>query len=108
MITRRLSLLLATLFVLSMTFAAPVFASGVGDWNNGDDHNGCWCDDSNGNHNGDHNGDESWCDDNDDDNGNHNDGDDDWSNGNHDDDEWCDDNGNGNGDDDDDNNGDDA
>ena len=80
MITRRLSLLLATLFVLSMTFAAPVFASGDGDWNNGDDHNGCWCDD-NGNHNGD------------DDNGNHN----------GDDDEWCDDdngNGHGNGDDD--------
>ncbi len=63
MITRRLSLLLATLFVLSMTFAAPVFASGEGDWNNGDDHNGCWCDD-NGNHNGD---DDEWCDD---DNGN--------------------------------------
>src|SRR5687768_3605365 len=95
MITRRLSLLLATLFVLSMTFAAPVFASGDGDWNNGDDHNGCWCDDSNGNHNGDDNGDESWCDD----NGNHND--DDGSNGNH-DDEWCDDNG-----DDEDDNGDD-
>ena len=106
MITRRLSLLLATLFVLSMTFAAPVFASGEGDWNNGDDHNGCWCDDSNGNHNGDddngnHNGDESWCDDsNGDDNGNHND-DDDWSNGNH-DDECDDDNGHGHG------NGDDA
>ena len=87
---KRLSLLLAALFALSMTFAAPVFASGNGDWNNGDHHNGCWCDDSNGNHN-----------------------DDDWSNGNHDDDEWCDDNngngndddanGNGNGDDDDDN-----
>ena len=87
MITRRLSLLLATLFVLSMTFAAPVFASGDGDWNNGDDHNGCWCDDSNGDDNGNH----------DDDNGNH---DDDGSNGNH--DEWCDDNGNGNGNGDDD------
>ena len=85
--TKRLSLLLAAVFVLSMTFAAPVFASGDGDWNNGDDHNGCWCDDSNGNHNGD----------------------DDWSNGNHDE---CDDNngnghGNGNGDDDDDNGDDD-
>ncbi len=76
MITRRLSLLLATLFVLSMTFAAPVFASGDGDWNNGDDHNGCWCDDSNGNHDGDdngnHDGDDEWCDDNGDGNGNGN------------------------------------
>jgi hypothetical protein len=101
--TKRLTLLLAAMFVLSMTFVAPVFASGNGDWNNGDDHNGCWCDDSNGNHNGDddngnHNGDDEWCDDNGDDNGNHND-DDDWSNGNHDDE--CDDDDDGNGDDDD-------
>jgi hypothetical protein len=79
MITRRLSLMLATLFVLSMTFAAPVFASGDGDWNNGDDHNGCWCDDSNG----DHNGDESWCDD----NGNGNGDDDDDDDGDDDDDD---------------------
>ena len=97
MISRRLSLLLATLFVLSMTFAVPVFASDEGDWNNGDDHNGCWCDDSNGDHNGDDNGDDNGNHDDEDSNGNHND---DGSNGNH-DDEWCDDNGNGNGDDDD-------
>jgi hypothetical protein len=38
---KRLSLLLAALFVAATLFAAPVIASGNGDHNgNGDDHNG--------------------------------------------------------------------
>jgi len=47
------------MFAFSMMFAAPVFASGDDDWNDGDDH-GCFVHDDHGDH---------W-----------------WSNGNHDDD----------------------
>ena len=54
---KRLSLLLATMFVLSMMVAAPVFASGNGDWDNNNDNNGCFVhhdnngdDGANGNH----------------------------------------------------------
>jgi hypothetical protein len=38
-VIKRPSLLLAAMFVVSMTFAAPVFAAGNDDWNddNGDD-----------------------------------------------------------------------
>jgi hypothetical protein len=50
---KRLSLLLAAMFVVSMMFVAPVFASGNGDNNNGDEWS--WCDD-NGDHNGNSNG----------------------------------------------------
>jgi hypothetical protein len=64
---KRLSLLLAAMFVVSMMFAVPVFASGNGDNNNGDEWS--WCDD-NGNHNGNSNHDE--CDDNGDHNGDNN------------------------------------
>jgi hypothetical protein len=90
-VIKRLSLLLAAMFAFSMMFAAPVFASGDDDWNDGHDH-GCFVHDDHGDH--------WWS------NGNH---DDDWDddNGNHDDDKWwCDDNGDHNGDDWDDHNGD--
>ena len=48
---KRLSLLLAAMFVASMMFVAPVFATGDNDWNNnGDDDDRCWVHDNNNNH----------------------------------------------------------
>jgi hypothetical protein len=80
-VIKRLSLLLAAMFAFSMMFAAPVFASGDDNWNDGDDH-GCVVHDDHGDHwsNGNHHGDD-WCDhhgdDWDHDNGDHHG--DDWS-----------------------------
>ncbi len=84
MMIKRLWLLLAAMFVVSMMFVAPVFASGNGDWNNGDDNDRCWVHDNNNNHDDDDfdNDGKANDHDNDDDNdGNndHADNDDDWN-----------------------------
>jgi hypothetical protein len=87
-VIKRLSLLLAAMFVFSIMFAAPVFASGDDDWNNGDD-NGCVVHDNHDDHwwsNGNHDDDHWWCDHNGDHNGDHHG--DDWDDGDHHGDDW--------------------
>ena len=82
---KRLSLLLAALFVASMVLVGPVFASGNHENNNGGDnervcvlHKDKGDEHNNGEHKG-NNGDNGHANNNNDDNGHANNNDDDWS-----------------------------